>query len=233
MFLNSEYGYFSAKAVIPYIKDNFGFDLNEDDVEEYVDDLLRQIGNLHVEYYKFRGKVVKAETGNFVDLPCNALSIDSVTTGDDINHTSNTSTADQTSHYIKYNYTETGMHPDGAFIQNWSNKGTRLVFDNYEGSVQIFYRGQLVDDNNIPMVTSMELYALAEFFNFMRNQRRYYTLPPTADLKDKMLMSKAELDGKIDRARVDFKFNQNLVNRYLDIKTSFNRKSFNRDIKLK
>ncbi len=213
----------------------YGIEMQEDDWEEIAIIGWKYIGNKRTRLYRYSTCVDNCEKG--IELPCNVDQIEAVTT--DFEEwawsTNDTPNGDIRSAFIEsyIEHRKAFRHPlyaSGKFIK-YEQVGNKLYFDKPHGRINILYKGYILDDDGLPEITDKEAMALATYCAYvikfregmMTNNANIINLAET--LRQQWLI-------RADQARTDTYMSQNTWDQVLDAKTSWNRKSHNRSLKL-
>ena len=119
----------------------------------------------------------------------------------------------------------------GAFI-NYELHGSNILhFDKeFAGSeICIVYSGIISDEDCNPMITYKEAEAIAHYVAHVDTRRKAFMGDKNAAAL--IQMTKKESDIAIAAARIPEQLNENLMDQVFNIKTSFDRKSYNRNLK--
>nr|DAF63728.1 MAG TPA: hypothetical protein [Podoviridae sp. ctz6O13] len=188
------------------------------------------IGNRHTHLYRAVLKVDK-ETGT-VELPCNALYIESVTEpchedwelskfspayGDSDNSLIEDSIESSKSRLDP-------LYQSGRFV-NYRQEGDALYVDKSYDRVSILYHGEMLDDDGLPYINDKEALAIAEYLSYIAKYKEGIRNNNRAAL---------EMAAKLERqwlnhcaaARTPLYISQNDMDKILDAKTSWNRKKY-------
>lgn len=193
-----------------------------------------KIGNKQSRLYRIRLKIQCP--GNYVELPCNCDIIEAVTYDfEDWKYTTNDSVnGDYQSQFIE-NYIEgrkmynDSMYVSGKFAK-YERVGDILYFDKNYGSVNILYKGIILDDEGLPFINEKEKDAIACYCAYTMKFREGWTVNNQNILQNAQLLEQRWL-RLCDAARVPMYINQNEMNEILDAKTNWNRKIFNKSYK--
>lgn len=193
-----------------------------------------RIGNRQTKLYKYRAQIDK-ETLT-VDLPCNCTFIEAVTYDfEDWKYTTNdTVNGDYQSQFIE-NYIEgRKLYNNPLYISGKYAKYERvndtLYFDKDYGSVNILYKGIIVDEDGLPFINEKEKDAIACYIALTERFREGWEKHNSNMLQEAQLMEQ-RWKTLCDAARVPQYINQNEMNEILDAKSSWNRKIFNKSWK--
>ena len=102
-----------------------------------------------------------------------------------------------------------------------------LYFDKDYGSVNILYKGILLDDDGLPYLNEKEKDAIACYCAYTKRFKEGWITHSQNMLQEAQLLEQRWYK-LCDAARVPMYINQNDMNEILDAKTSWNRKIFNK-----
>lgn len=211
----------------------YGITIQEDTWEEIALVGWNYLGNKRVKLYRYQTSTNNGE----VQLPCNVEDVEAVTTNFEewAYSTNDTPNGDIRTAFIE-SYIEhrkafrDPLYASGKFIK-FERVGNTLYFDRPYGTVNILYKGILVDDNGLPQITDKEAVALATYCaHVLKYKEGIKTnnaniIKLAEDLRLKWLL-------QADQARNDYYMSQNDWDKLLDAKSSWNRKSFGKSLKL-
>lgn len=193
------------------------------------------IGNKKVRLYRYCTKINCKD--NSVELPCNADIIEAVTYGfEDWNYTTNdTPNGDFNSQFVE-SYIEgrklfqNPLYINGRFAK-YERVGDTLYFEKNYGIVNILYKGVLLDDEGLPDINDKESLAIATYCAYIKKYKDgLITNNPNIIQLAQLLEQKWY--RYCDAARVPEYLNQNDMNEILDVKTSWDRKRYNKSYKV-
>lgn len=214
----------------------YGVELQEDDFEEIALIAWQKIGNKRVRTYRYC-TTVSCDGDHSIELPCNADIIEAVTYGfEDWNYTDNIKpNGDINSAYIE-GYIEsrkafnTPLYIPGKLIK-YERVGDKLYINSeYNGPINILYRGIILDDDGLPELTDKEVDAIAAYCAYTEKFKQYLRTN-NRDLLQAAQLLQIEWNKLCDAARVSSYINQNEMNNILDAKTSWNRKVYSKSFK--
>lgn len=205
----------------------YGMEMDEEDLEELGLVAWESIGNKDTRLYRFSACV---NSNNQIELPCNASSVESVTTSfEDWNYSTNKSDNGDINSAIVENYIEGGKFYTSPYynsgkLVSYEQIGDTLYFPKNYGNLNILYKGISMDDDGLPYLTDKEARAIATFIA--------YTIKYKEGLKKNntvMINLAQSLEAKwlrlCDQARVT-KLSQNDMNDILNIKNTWNRHNY-------
>lgn len=213
----------------------YGINMPEDEWEEIALVGWNLIGNKRTRLYRYSTCVSDCSEG--VQLPCNADIIEAVTTNfEEWNYSTNdTPNGDINSAYAE-SYIEhrkafrSPLYLPGKLI-HYERVGDMLYFDRPHGKINILYKGLILDDDGLPQITDKEATALATYCAYISKFKEGLQTN-NANIIQLANELKRRWDVQCDQARIDHYMSQNEWDEVLDAKTSWNRKSFGKSLKL-
>lgn len=211
----------------------YGLEMLPEDFEELGLVAWNFIGNKKVRLYKFSAELGCSRT---VELPCNADIIEAVTYGfEDWNYTTNdTPNGDFNSQFVESyiegrKLFENPLYINGRYAK-YERVGDTLYFDKDYGRVNILYKGVILDDEGLPDINDKESIAIATYCAYIKKYKEgLITNNPNIIQMAQLLEQKWY--RYCDAARVPMGFSQNDMNEILDVKTSWDRKRYNKSYK--
>lgn len=207
---------------------------SEDEFEEIGLIAYNFIGNKRTKLYRYTVDINKHDYS--VELPCNCTLIEAVTLdGEDWNYTTNYSlNGDYNSLYTEQ-YIESSKNYSSPFyvsgkFAHFEQIGDKLYFDKDYGRIHILYKGEMLDDTGLPLITNKEVNAIAAYCAYVIKYRQGLATN-NAGLIQQAEMLKADWFRYCDQARTPDQLTQNDMNEILDVKSSFMRKSYGRSFK--
>lgn len=205
----------------------YGIDVEEEDLEEIGLRAWDLIGNKNTRLYSYQACV---DSDNSITLPCNAVSVESVTTSyEDWNRVTNFSeNGDLKTSFIE-NHIELQKLYQSPYYQSgklvsYNQIGNTLYFSKNYGTLNILYKGVQADDDGLPQLTDKEANAIATFIAYVDK----YKESIKTNNKDTMQLA-MELERKwlkqCDQARIS-SLSQNDMNEILNIKDTWNRHQY-------
>jgi len=229
------------------LKELFDITMTDEDFIEKAYRGYRKIGNIATATHTFKGKVESLK----IKLPCNVEFIDSVTTGDlvldnvgDIVFVADTDYGPKISQYYypdllaannitKINLSRTDLHPTGEFIPyKICGRNEYLeVDDHWEGeTLNIIYRGQILDEDGLPALSNKEVEALVYYVAYLDVQKRLFKKEPgTVDLLNYII---PKYKRALQAAAIPEYLSQNFWDQLLSANTRMDRKQFGSSYKL-
>lgn len=196
-----------------------------------------KIGNKTIRLYTCTLEVGCPKDGEYkVELPCNCDEIEAVTYNwEDWKYTTNLTVNGDYSSQFTENYIEGRKlfeHPlyvSGKYAK-YQRVGNTLYFDSNYGTVNVLYRGIVLDEDGLPEITEKEKDAIACYCAYVQKFKEGWRLNNQNVLQNAQLLEQRWLK-LCDAARVPTHFTQNELNQILDAKASWNRKIFNKSYK--
>lgn len=192
------------------------------------------IGNKRMRIYRYQTEV--DQNGN-VELPCNTDTIEAVTTNwEEWNNVTNNSPEGDLNSAFTESYIEHRKqfkHPlyaNGKFLK-YERIGNTLHFEQCYGPINIVYRGVVLDDSGLPTLTDKEASALATYCAYIIKFKEGISTNNGALIQMAEVLRQQWLI-KADQARVGYYMSQNEWDEILDARTNWNRKQFNKSLKL-
>lgn len=213
----------------------FELNLQEDKFEEIAITGWNFIGNKRMRIYRFQACVDDCSQG--LELPCNVDQIEAVTTDwEEWDYSTNDTPNGNlysafVESYIEHRKTfRDPLYAKGKFIK-YERVGNTLYFDKPYGNVNILYRGLIVDDDGLPQITDKEAMALATYCAYVIKFKEGIKTNNAAIMQFAESLRMLWLT-RVDQARNDYYLSQNEWDQILDAKTSWNRKSYGKSLKL-
>ena len=207
----------------------YGVQMEDEDLEELGLIAWNRIGNKDVRLYTYSTCIDGQD--NSAQLPCNAISVEAVTTSyEDFKRVTNYSeNGDHRSAFIE-GYIEAGKvykspyYISGKLVPYKQSKDVIYFPLNY-GKINILYKGVLVDEDGLPELTDKEANAIATYLAYVDKYKEGLKTNNTV-----MINLASNLEQKwlkeCDQARITY-LSQNDMNEILNVKTSWDRKSYN------
>lgn len=196
---------------------------------------LYHIGNLRGKYYLIER--IELDENNEIDLPCNLHFIEALT------HYNFNCCA-----WFNLRFVNTNIYPYGNSIKkNYTNDldigGSKVPYHidsdrrkivietPYLKSVNLLYFGLEVDDEGLPYITEAEALAICNYCMLVKTQSKVYKGDKTA--ASLLQFAKSNWSKSLGQARMVEKLNQNNIDTILQILTSYDRKVFNSQFKIR
>ena len=208
------------------------YDIDVDDVEQAEEIGLvayGHIGNHHTHLYR---DVVSVGPDGYAELPCNLLTIESVTEmcHEDWESSSNIYENGDRGSRATEDFIESRKrrkdptYQSGRFVK-YRQEGHNIYVGPGIRRVSILYHGEMLDDDGLPWLNQKEAVAIAEYIGYIfkykeairKNNKE--ALQIANDLKQQWLFH-------CDAARVPEFITQNDMDAVLDAQTSWNRKKY-------
>lgn len=205
----------------------YGIEMDDEQVEELGLIGWNLIGNKNTRLYRYSTCL---DSNNSIKLPCNASSIESVTAPfEDWNRVTNKDwNGDHYTSYVEQNIEADKLFASPYYISGkfipYKLAGDTLYFDKNYGNVTVLYKGIIMDSEGLPEITDKEAAAIATYLAYYTKfKEALLTNNPQINQQSELLYSKWL--KQCDQARVT-ELSQNDMDEILDIKTSFDRKSY-------
>lgn len=206
----------------------YGLELEDEDLEEIGLIAWNLIGNKTTRLYSYSTTINPDD--NSIKLPCNASSIESVTIPcEDWSRVTNYSeqgdprTAFIESYIESSKIFKSSYHVPGKLVKYYQT-GDVLYFPENYGTVNILYKGIIMDGDGLPELSDKEANAIATYIAYVDKYKEGLKtnngglIQLAKDLEQKWLK-------QCDQARVT-NLSSNDMNEILDIKVSWDRKSY-------
>ena len=215
----------------------YGMELEDDQVEELGLLAWNLIGNRNVRLYKISLCIDPRD--NSVTLPCNALDnggcVELVTTQyEDWERVTNKSYwGDTNTSFIEHSieaqkYYQGNYYLPGKVLK-YKQVGDKLYFTHNYGTVNILYKGVIVDDEGLPELTDKEATAIATYIAYIQKFKEgLITNNPQISQQAQLL--KNQWNQQCDQARVTY-LNQNDMDQILEVTHSWDRKIYGKGFK--
>ena len=215
---------------------NLMYDLDIEDPETLIEIALvayNKIGNKNTRLYRY---VVDKCDNNEIELPCNCDIIESVNYNyEDWNRTtSDTPFGDYGSQFTE-NYVENlkqykiPLYQSGRYVK-YTRNGDKLIVEDYHGPIQILYKGQMLDDEGLPLINDKEKDAIACYVAYITKFKEAMRTHNQVIHQEAQMLLQQWLQ-LCDAARVTEYLTQNEANEILDAKTNWNRKTYGKSFK--
>jgi hypothetical protein len=226
------------------LKSLFGIIMQEEEYIEHAYRTFRKMGNIALATHCIKESVPDDLT---IELPCNVEFIEAVSTGDiylnngtDVVYyfdgTQNLRPVVNQYYYPdilndtymnKVSLSRSDLHPIGQLVPYELIDCNRklLLKEPMRGqSVNIIYRGQILDDEGLPCLSPKEVEAIAYYLAYIMTQKGAFQRDPGA--VQLLPMIKQEADVRMAAAKIPEYVNQNFWDKVLSAKTRFDRKVF-------
>ena len=213
----------------------YGLSMSEEDYEETALVGWNLIGNKRTKLYRYSTCIT--DCSESVQLPCNVDQLEAVTTDfEEWDYSTNdTPNGDINSAFVESYIEHRKAFKDPLYISGklipYERVGDTLYFDKPYGKINILYKGLVLDDDGLPEITDKEATALATYCAYVIKFKEGI-MTNNANIIQMANMLKQQWNIQCDQARADHYMSQNEWNQVLDCKTSWNRKSFGKSLKL-
>lgn len=215
----------------------YGLELEDQDLEEYGLIAWGLIGNKNRRLYRYRTCIDPSD--NSVTLPCNVIggdnSVEAVTASyEDWERVTNKSDfGDNNSSFVEHaneaeKFYQSPYYLPGKLLK-YEKVGDKLYFVRNYGMVNILYKGILADDEGLPELSDKEATAIATYIAYVLKLREGLQTNNANIMQQGQYLYGLWLK-QCDQARVT-SLSQNDMNNILDIKTSWDRKSYGKSYK--
>lgn len=225
----------SIKAALYQANLIYNIDLNDSDtLIEIALIALNKIGLHNARLYRF---VIDVDCENKqVTLPCNCDVIESVNYFyEDWNRVTNdTPNGDFHSQFTE-SYIENlkefqdPLYQRGKYVK-YERVGDQIYFDKAYGPIQILYKGIELDDEGLPYINEKQKDAIACYIAYIEKFKEGMRTHNQAIIQESQLLQQMWLK-LCDQARVSEYLSQNDMDKILDAKTTWNRKSYGKSYK--
>lgn len=217
----------------------YGMELEDQDLEEYGLLAWGLIGNRNRKLYKFQAQINPID--NSVTLPCNAFDmngencVEAVTAlYEDWERVTNYSEyGDNDTSFVEQSIEDEKFYESPYYIPGkllkYEKVGDKLYFTHNYGKVNILYKGILADEDGLPELSDKEALAISTYIAYVMKFKEGLIT------NNQNIINQANLlyslwNKQCDQARVSY-LNQNDMNDILEIKTSWDRKSYGKSYK--
>ena len=212
----------------------YGVEMSSSDFAEIGLNAWNFIGNKQTKLHQFNTTINSEDLS--IDLPCNADIIEAITIPDiDWNYVTNKNNNGDLNSKVIENWIEgqktnaSPLYTSGQFVK-YERVGNKLYFDRNYGTVNILYKGIILDDEGLPELSDKEVMAIATYVAYVQKFKQgIMTNNPNIIQLANVL--KSDWLRYCDAARVPDYINQNDMNEILNIKTSWDRKTYNKSYK--
>lgn len=224
----------SINAAYSLCESLYGVIPDEDTFEDLALEAYSRINSQHTRLYRFIGSVVNGK----LKLPCNVDSIESVHIPvPDAQMSSNLSHLGWGNNIWIEAYIDSWKNSEDPYwtrgkLVKYDEGNNELYFSHDYPKVIIIYHGIFVDDDGLPLLNDKELRAVAAFVAYTSIYKD--TLKKrTADKYSYALLQSVKEDWLrlCNAARIKEHLNQNDMDRILDAKASWDRKSYGKSLK--
>lgn len=212
----------------------YGLEIEPERFEELGLVAWNLIGNKNIRLYRYFDKVDCKDLS--IKLPCNCDIIEAVTYNhEDWNYSTNkTVNGDYNSQFTEQYIESRKLYTDPLYISGkyakYERVGDILYFDKDYGQVCILYKGIQLDEEGLPEVNDKEALAIATYIAFAVKQKQGW-ITNNQNLIQMAQYLQQQWLKYCDSARVSIYLNQNDMDEILDVKSSWNRKIYNKAYK--
>lgn len=214
----------------------YGIEISDEDLEELGLLAWNLIGNKNIKLYRYCAQL---DCNNSVELPCNALPgqecIEAVTAQwEDWSDVTNYSDyGDHKTSFIESSieaekYNKSPFYISGKYLK-YELSGDRLYFDRNYGTVNILYKGVLMDEEGLPELSDKEATAIATYIAYVQKFKEGL-ITNNANIIQASALLKQQWLQQCDQARVQY-LNQNAMNNILQVKGSWDRARYSKSYK--
>lgn len=225
-------------AALSNLYEFYGIDsLDEDTFELYALSAYRRIGNQIVKTKTFKAVPQKDKDGDwYICLPEDCESVEAITLpfGDAQATNSNynrwlgyTHPIEQTIEYAKRDPDD--LYIPGKFVK-YQEIGNRIYFKSPYKEVNVLYKGNLNDDQGLPLCTEKEIEAIAAYCAYLFHYKRGISTKDSGSLQIAAALKKDWLQY-CSQARIPETISQNMMNQILDAAVSHDRHMYGRTTK--
>lgn len=213
----------------------YGLSMSEENYEETALVGWNLIGNKRTKLYRYSTCIT--DCSESVQLPCNVDQLEAVTTDfEEWDYSTNdTPNGNINSAFVESYIEHRKAFKDPLYISGklipYERVRDTLYFDKPYGKINILYKGLVLDDDGLPEITDKEATALATYCAYVIKFKEGI-MTNNANIIQMANMLKQQWNIQCDQARADHYMSQNEWNQVLDCKTSWNRKSFGKSLKL-
>ena len=213
----------------------YGLSMSEENYEEVALVGWNLIGNKRTKLYRY--SICVTDCSESIELPCNVDEIEAVTTDfEEWDYsTHDTPNGDINSAFVESYIEHRKAFRDPLYLSgkliHYERVGNTLYFDKPHGKINILYKGLVLDDDGLPEITDKEAAALATYCAYIIKFKEGI-MTNNANIIQMANTLKQQWNIQCDQARADHYMSQNEWDQVLDAKTSWNRKSFGKSLKL-
>ena len=218
----------------------YGIELEDQDLEEIGLIAWGLIGNKNRKLYRYQACINPID--NSVTLPCNAIDINGdscvelvTALYEDWERVTNYSEyGDNNTSFVEQSIEAEKFYQGSYYLPGkvlkYDQVGDKLYFTHNYGKVNILYKGILFDEEGLPEISDKEALAIATYIAYVTKYKE--SLLTNNDAANKQAIQLLSLWNKqCDQARVNY-LNQNAMDEILDVKSSWDRKSYGKGFKI-
>lgn len=213
----------------------YGIEMQDDEFEEIGLIAWNKIGNKRTDLHRCSAIIDPCD--NSITLPHDCDLIEAVTYSfEDWNVSSNKHEpfGDQRSQFIETYSKSTATDEDPLHLPGklakYERVGNKLYFKHNYGKINILYKSVILDDNDLPLITDKEAYAIATYVAYTVKFKQGFA-SNKGDLIQMANLLKAEWLRACDNARTPEYISQNEMNDVLDAKNRWDRKTYHKSYK--
>lgn len=192
------------------------------------------IGTKHLRFYRYLADV-DPETLS-ADLPCNCDEIEAVTIppedwnyADSIHWNGDITSAFNEEYVEARKHFQNPLYIRGKYI-HYERLGDKIYVQYPFPKVLIIYEGEMLDEEGLPYLNDKEVQAIACYAAYVTKTRQALETNNNVAMQQAQLLQR-EWNKFCDSARVPEHIDQNDMNKILDVKSSFMRKTYGRSYK--
>ena len=228
---------YSFNTAYMQARELYGLELTPDEFENLGIIAWGKIGNKKYKLYTYTTAPSKTDTGEWaVELPCNVDEIEAVTTDyEDYQKTSNKNhIANMKDTWIE-GYIETRkfntnpLYSSGKFIK-YRLEGNVIKFKSEFSTVNILYKGFIVDEEGLPYLNEKEVDAIASFCAWTDTRKAAIVTRDRALMEFAMDLERT-WKNLCTQARIPEYISQNDMDEILNVAASWDRKRFGKSFK--
>ena len=218
----------------------YGIELEDQDLEEIGLIAWGLIGNKNRKLYRYQACINPID--NSVTLPCNAVDINGdscvelvTALYEDWERVTNYSEyGDNNTSFVEQSIEAEKFYQGSYYLPGkvlkYEQVGDKLYFTHNYGKVNILYKGILFDEEGLPEISDKEALAISTYIAYVIKYKE--SLLTNNDAANKQAIQLLSLWNKqCDQARVNY-LNQNAMDEILDVKSSWDRKSYGKGFKI-
>lgn len=222
----------NIKTAFSLVNTLYGIELKESEFEEIALNAWELIGNKHTELREF----TSCTTNQTLELPCDCVSIESVTipetdaqtTGTLINGIDGQAIAIE--QFIDQIPAIKSPYYQEDKLIKYKIAGNKLQFDKDYHSLHVVYHGVIQDENELPLINDKEMRAIAAYVAYARTYRDGI-MKRDGNIINLASAMKQDWWHACNAARISSSISQNDMDAVLDAKTTFDRKRYGKTFK--
>ena len=217
-------------------QDLYGVELTQDEFENLGLIAWGRIGNKYTRFYKYTTTPLQTELGEYyIELPCNVDIIEAVTADyEDYQKTSSTQDHsldnESVEDYVEaWKFNTNHYYSAGKYIKYQEVDGKLYLADNFK-TVNVLYKGIIVDSEGLPSLNEKEIDAIAAFVAYSKLYKKGITTMNNAIIQTAQML-KADWKNLCTQSRVAEYVNQNEMDEILNVGVSWDRKVYGKSYK--